>query len=307
MAIEAAALPKLSPIRPPRHRSIRRPALPRGRAARSSMTTPSSCSTATATSAPGPAGRTDFPRRHALPVRTRAFAQRHAAAAARLERARRQHLSDHRSDQSGHLCRRPLWSCRRTPCMSCAPSSWRDTAYQRLAIRNHGERPVECASRSSSTATSPTCSRCVDCGGGGAGSPAAGDGADHDGAQLRRARRRAAPHHAELRSGAERARRHHGVLSHQPCPRTRRERSFSSAAACPNRRRRFRFCADASRLAICAPPRRVPHGRDLERPVQRGDLPVHVRPVHADDQHAARAISLCGHPLVLDRRSAATA
>ena len=42
---------------------------------------------------------------------------------------------------------------------------WRDTAYQRLAIRNHGDRRSICVSPCCSTAISPICSRCAACGG----------------------------------------------------------------------------------------------------------------------------------------------
>ena len=68
---------------------------------------------------------------------------------------------------------------------------WRDTAYQRLAIRNHGDAsgrsaPDACCS----TAISPTCSRCAAC----AASAAArmqprGGAARHDRAELSRPRR----------------------------------------------------------------------------------------------------------------------
>ena len=40
--------------------------------------------------------------------------------------------------------------------------------------------------------------------------------------------------------------------------------------------------------------------RDLERHLQRGAVPVDGRPLHADDRHAAGTISLCRHSLVLD-------
>ena len=66
-----------------------------------------------------------------------------------------------------------IWSCRRTPCMSCAPfscgatppvSGWRSatTASSRST----------CGSRCFSTAILPTCSRCADCSGRGAAPPA---------------------------------------------------------------------------------------------------------------------------------------
>jgi glycogen debranching enzyme len=42
------------------------------------------------------------------------------------------------------------------------------------------------------------------------------------------------------------------------------------------------------------------HRRDLERPPQRGVVPLDVRSLHADDQHAARTLSLRRHSLVLD-------
>ena len=42
---------------------------------------------------------------------------------------------------------------------------WRDTAYQRLAIHNHGDRPVDLRlSACSSIAILPTCSRSAACG-----------------------------------------------------------------------------------------------------------------------------------------------
>src|SRR5262249_37410337 len=42
------------------------------------------------------------------------------------------------------------------------------------------------------------------------------------------------------------------------------------------------------------------HGRDLERPPQRGAVPLDVRSLHADDQHAAGPLPLRRHPLVFD-------
>ena len=59
-----------------------------------------------------------------------------------------------------------------------------------------------------------------------------------------------------------------------------------------------RLARGASRAA-----RRDPwhdHGRDLERSVQRGAVPLGRRPCHADDRHARGALSLCRHSLVLD-------
>ena len=40
---------------------------------------------------------------------------------------------------------------------------WNGSAYQRLAVRNHGDRPLTLRSSCSSTAISPTCSRYVAC------------------------------------------------------------------------------------------------------------------------------------------------
>ena len=42
------------------------------------------------------------------------------------------------------------------------------------------------------------------------------------------------------------------------------------------------------------------HGRDLERDLQRGDVPLDGRPLHADHRDAAGPLSLCGHALVFD-------
>ena len=78
----------------PRRRSI---SLPRdrqpGRAGRSSTATRSSWWTATATSAPRPATRRAVPQRHPLSVASRTAGERPAAAAARLQPPRRQHLA----------------------------------------------------------------------------------------------------------------------------------------------------------------------------------------------------------------------
>ena len=60
-----------------------------------------------------------------------------------------------------------------------------------------------------------------------------------------------------------------------------------------------RRCARS--IAIGAPFRATPlHRRTLQRPLQRGAVPVDVRSLHADDQHAAGPLSLCRHSLVLD-------
>ena len=58
--------------------------------------------------------------RHALSLASRIAAQRQAAAAARLERARRQLDPHRRSDQPRHLPRPASWCSRKTRCTSCA-------------------------------------------------------------------------------------------------------------------------------------------------------------------------------------------
>ena len=138
---------------------------------------------------------------------------------------------------------------------------WRDTAYQRLAIRNHGDRPVDL--RLTMLFDS--------------------DFADlFEVRGLRRERRGAVSRHAvrpatavlsydgprqqprtdavELRPAAERAHRDHGVVSPRASRPSRRSRSSSpSAAACRSRRSPSRSCAAcAPSTATGAPPSATP-------------------------------------------------
>ena len=93
-------------------------------------------------SAGGPDGLFHHDTRYPLAPRT--DRQRAAAAAARLEPARRQRAARRRSHQSGHLSPTSASCCRRTRCTSCAPIFlWRGTAYQRLGVRNYGDRAVD--------------------------------------------------------------------------------------------------------------------------------------------------------------------
>ena len=125
MAIEGAALQNYCSRRFPRHRSTFRRRVPRrGRAARSSTTTPSSCSTAMATSARPPAAPDGLFHRDTrflsrLELLLNGVQPLLLGSNVRDDNT----LADRRSDQSGHVCRRITWCCRRTPCMSCAPSS----------------------------------------------------------------------------------------------------------------------------------------------------------------------------------------
>ena len=78
------------------------------------------------------------------------------------QRPRRQHGADRRSDQSGHLQRRPNRAAEGHAAYRSHDLLWRDTAYQRLGIRNHGMPvPSGFGSRFASTAISPICSRCA--------------------------------------------------------------------------------------------------------------------------------------------------
>ena len=108
--------------------------------------------------------RRAVPLRHPLSLASRVAAQRHAAAAARLEPARRQHAADRRSHQSRTSISTTSSCCRRTPLHIVRTIFlWRDTAYQRLgdpqprrscgrsapdhAVRQRLRRPVRGARR----------------------------------------------------------------------------------------------------------------------------------------------------------------
>jgi len=80
--------------------------------------------------------------RHALSFAARNVAQRHATAAARLQHPRRQHAAFRRSDQPRHLFREPVAAAKDTIHIVRTVFLWQGTAYQRIALRNHGERAI---------------------------------------------------------------------------------------------------------------------------------------------------------------------
>ena len=88
--------------------------------------------------------------------------QRAAAAAARIERPRRQHAPGGRPHQPGHVSPAAGSCCTRTPSTSRARSSCGGARpISALAVRNHGTVRSDLRSRSASTAISPICSRCA--------------------------------------------------------------------------------------------------------------------------------------------------
>ena len=87
--------------------------------------------------------------------------QRHAAPAAWLQSAQRQFRSDGRSDQSGYLRWRPTGFRKDTIHIVRTIFSGAGTAYQRIAIHNHGEQTRASISPCCSTTISPICSRCA--------------------------------------------------------------------------------------------------------------------------------------------------
>ena len=93
------------------------------------------------------AGGTDglFSPRHALSLSSRASDQRRAAAAARLECARRQRSARRRPHQSGLLRRQRVILEKDTLHILRTIFLWRDTAYQRFGVRNYGDRPIDAA------------------------------------------------------------------------------------------------------------------------------------------------------------------
>ena len=146
---------------------------------------------------------------------SRASGERRAAAAARLERARRQHAARRRSHQSGLL--------RRSARIVLQKDMLHDLAHD-LSVARHGLpalrrcaitaiAPIDRAAGDSVRATtSPICSRCAACAARGAALPIVQLTRQRpSAAQLSRARRQAAPHHADLRSAAERAWRRNGA------------------------------------------------------------------------------------------------
>ena len=257
-------------------------------------------STATATSAPRPAGRRPVPQRHALPVAARAADQRRPAAAARLQRARRQRAALRRSHQSRHLRRRPASCCRRTRAHRAHDLSVARTAYQRSAcaitatapigltlsilLRQRFRRPVRGAR------AAPRAARRRD------RDSVRSD--DRVAAELSRARRQGAAHHAHLRSAAD-----------QLADRTARPTRSTLA---PGRARPIFLAVELherpiSRTAVPARPARGPpraargpprrdHGRNLERLLQRDPVPLGRRPRHADDRDAAGPYPYAGIP-----------
>ena len=231
--------------------------------------------------------RRPLPLRHALSLPPRAAAQRDAAAAARLERPRRQFLADRRSDQSGHLCRPSSSCCRRTRCTSCARSS------------SGAPRPISGLRIQQSRRPPGRAARCR--------SHFASDFADlFEVRGIRRARRgdlraaacaattrscssyhgldgTAAPHAADAsirrRASSRRALRSYRSTS----SRARRDRSSSTVELRRGRaeNRPLPFLRGLLRGAIASCARRpaARHGRDLERDLQRGAVPLDGRPL----------------------------
>src|SRR5262249_10590703 len=115
-------------------------------------------------------------------------------------------------------------------------------------------------------------------------------------------RRAAAADGAELRPAAGRDHGDDGVLSPHPC---------AQAGDVDLLHHRLRRAGTSQSRIVRARPARGPpqsarrfqqrrHRRDLERPPQRGAVPLDVRSLHADDQHAAGPLPLRRHPLVFD-------
>ena len=171
--------------------------------------------------------------------------------------------------------------------------------------RAQSRRPAARAAdrRCTSTAISPTCSRCAAC----SGRAAARSRAASSGRTRRCCRylgldnvtRRTLLtfHPAPNEISATKV-----VLS--PCARARRIEAdlpggdLQRAARLSARAVPARIAGGASRAARTIARRR--HGRDVERAVQRNPLPLGRRPRDADDRDAAGRLSLCRHPLVLD-------
>ena len=279
-----------------------------GRAARSSTATALRCSTATAISAPRPAGRTaSIHSRYAPPRASGTAPQRDAVAAARLQHARRQFVADRRPDESGHLCRTEARAAEGhvacgTHDVSLArhrlpapahPEPWRSRGQVHAVVRVRQRlcRPVRGARhapRAPRHLARPSAHRAI-------GSRS-----------TMRPRRQGRSDAAGVRAGA-------GTDIHQRCvlrprARSRRSRGASvrprSAAATTSRTVRPLVFHKGMRAAFKehrAASRDVDRHRDLERDPQRGAVPLDGRPRRCSRPTTGRgALSLRGHSLVLD-------
>ena len=247
------------------------------------------------------------PRRHALSLPSRTEAERGAAAAARLERARRQHAARGRSHQSRYSTPARRSCCRRTSSISRArSSSGAAPPISASRVRNHGDRPL--ALQLSLHFDSDFADLFE----------VRGDAAARGAARLRAASIAAGPGAAELHGLDDASRRTPLDLrsrAQRSSPRPRRP-----IASCSRRiESKPIFLAGhlqrepvvdrpapflrgllAAHRELRATTARRGHGRDVERAVQRSAVPLGRRSRHADDRDAAGPLSVCRHPLVLD-------
>ena len=243
------------------------------------------------------------PSRHPLSVAARIAGQRRPAAAARLQPARRQFGAS-----SVDLTNPDLMADQRivlekdTVHILRTMFLWRGTAYQRLGVRNYGDRAVDL--RISILF-------------------------ENDFADLFEVRGAHREHRgtatAKLRGNDQVLLIYRGLddkvrrttLTFDPPP----NRLTTSAAvyelhlepgemrplflavSCDAGRRApaaVPGAASSPRAANCARRPGSDLGRDLERAFQRDAVPLGRRSRHADDRYAARPLSLCRHPVVLD-------
>ena len=249
------------------------------------------------------ANRRAVPPRHAVSLAPRIAGQRRAAAAARLQFARRQRGAGRRSDQSRRYVRSAHRPGKRYACTSCARSSC-------------GGTPPISASACAITATGRSIVRLSIL--------FANDFADlFEVRGAHRARRGTAT--AKLRGNDQVLLSYHGLdgklrrttLTFDPPPdRLATNGAIYELRLAPGETRPIFLAAgcneaDAASGAVSArahrgAPRAArgdarPHQRrNLERAVQRDAVPVGGRSRNADDGHAAGPLSLCRHPLVLD-------
>ena len=251
-------------------------------------------------------GGTDglFSPRHALSLSSRTSDQRRAAAAARLQFARRQRCARRRSDQSGLLRRSARHPGEGHCCIFCARSSCgatRPISGSACAITAIARSTFSC--RFCSTTTLPTCSKCA-----------------------ARAATRRGTATAQLRGSDQVLLNYHGLddklrrttLTFDPPPnRLATNGALYELQLAPGELRPI-FLAVGLQHGTRAGPLPFLRGciaarREL-RAATRGRTTVETsnelfnemlcrvrrRSRHADDRYAARALSLCRHPLVLD-------